>query len=180
MQNATIREMQEKDIETLIEIFCFPWSSIQATRDKWKNYYQEHRKHIRTVYLLEKQMQLIGYASLLRESNYPDFKHKGIPEINDLWILDAYRKQGYGKTLIQYLEKIAYQEKYSQIGIGVGLYNDYGSAQKLYVNLGYVPDGQGVTYKGDHIVPGDSYPIDDDLLIWLKKDLTGVRREFPS
>jgi hypothetical protein len=41
----------------------------------------------------------------------------------------------------------------------------------LYVHLGYVPDGQGMTYKGEQVVPGDSYPVDDDLLIWLKKDL---------
>ena len=42
--------------------------------------------------------------------------------------------------------------------IGVGLYNDYGRAQKLYVHLGYVPDGHGVTYAYQSIVPGESYP----------------------
>jgi len=58
---------------------------------------------------------------------------------------------------------------YKQIGIGVGLYKDYGCAQKLYVHLGYVPDGYGVTYKYQPVVPGNSYPVDDDLVIWLKK-----------
>jgi hypothetical protein len=67
---------------------------------------------------------------------------------------------------------MAHQENHSQIGIGVGLYNGYGRAQKLYVGLGYVPDGGGATYKGKRVVPGDSYPVDDDLLIWLKKDLS--------
>ena len=66
---------------------------------------------------------------------------------------------------------MAQQENHKQIGIGVGLYKDYGRAQNLYVHLGYVPDGQGVTYKYLPIVPGESYPIDDDLIIWLKKDL---------
>jgi len=55
--------------------------------------------------------------------------------------------------------------------IGVGLYQDYGRAQKLYVHLGYVPNGLGITYKYNSVVPGDSYPVDDDLVIWLKKDL---------
>ena len=172
MHDATIREMQEKDIDHLIKAFCFPWSSVQATSNKWKQYYGEHEKQIRTVYLLEKQGQMIGYASLLRNSNYPDFKNNGIPEINDVWISAEHRGKGFGKKLVQYLEKMAHQENHSQIGIGVGLYNDYGRAQKLYVHLGYVPDGQGVTYKGEPIVPGDSYPVDDDLLIWLKKDLS--------
>lgn len=172
MYDTTIREMQKKDIDCLIEVFCFPWSSIEATTNKWKQYYEEHKKQIRTVYLLEKQGQMIGYASLLRNSNYPDFKKKGIPEINDVWISAEYRGKGFGKTLVQYLEKMAHQENHSQIGIGVGLYNDYGRAQKLYVDLGYVPDGEGATYKGEHVIPGDSYPVDDDLLIWLKKDLS--------
>lgn len=170
--DATIREMQEKDIDNIIKAFCFPWSSVQATTHKWKQYYEEHKKHIRTIYLLEKQGLIIGYASLLRNSNYPDFKNKNIPEINDLWISVEHRGQGLGKIFIQYLEKMAHNENYSQIGIGVGLYSDYGRAQKLYVLLGYVPDGQGVTYKGEPIVPGDSYPVDDDLLIWLKKNLS--------
>lgn len=172
IHDTTIREMQEKDIDSLIKAFCFPWSSVQATTNKWKQYYGEHQKHIRTVYLLEKQGELIGYASLLRNSNYPDFKNNGIPEINDVWILAEHRGKGFGKKIVQHLEKMAHQEHHSQIGIGVGLYNDYGCAQKLYIHLGYVPDGQGMTYKGEHVVSGDSYPVDDDLLIWLKKDLS--------
>jgi hypothetical protein len=55
MNDAIIREMQEKDINRLIAAFCFPWSSVQATSNKWKQYYREHKKQIRTVYLLEKQ-----------------------------------------------------------------------------------------------------------------------------
>lgn len=172
MHDAIIREMQEKDIDRLIESFCFPWSSVKATTNKWKQYYEEHEKHIRTVYLLKKQGQMIGYASLLRNSNYPNFKNNGIPEINDVWISADHRGKGFGKKLIQYLEKMAHHENHSQIGIGVGLYKDYGRAQKLYIGLGYVPDGEGATYKGEHVIPGDSYPLDDDLLIWLKKDLS--------
>ncbi len=41
MHDAIIREMQEKDIDRLIESFCFPWSSVEATTNKWKQYYDE-------------------------------------------------------------------------------------------------------------------------------------------
>lgn len=170
-KEITIRELQKEDITALIKTFCFPWSSIEATTDKWKQYLKEHLKQIRTVFLLEKQGNILGYASLLRQSNYPSFKENGIPEIHDVWISPEDRGNGFGKRLVQHLEKVAHQENYKQVGIGVGLYRDYGRAQKLYTHLGYVPDGLGVTYKYLPVVPGDSYPVDDDLVIWLKKDL---------
>ena len=61
---------------------------------------------------------------------------------------------------------------HKQIGIGVGLYKDYGFAQKLYVRMGYIPDGNGITYNYQPVKAGDSYPVDDDLLLWFKKDFS--------
>ena len=75
------------------------------------------------------------------------------------------------RKVIQYLEEAARAGNHKQLGIGVGLYKDYGQAQKLYVQMGYTPDGMGVTYKYQPVVPGKSYFVDDDLVIWLKKDL---------
>jgi len=37
--------------------------------------------------------------------------------------------------------------------------------------MGYQPDGNGITYKGAWVVPGEQYPVDDDLLFWLTKTL---------
>ena len=168
-----MRAMQEADIANLIENFCFPWNSFQATAltVKWTRYYAEHRKQIRTVYLLEKQDQIIGYANLLHLSEYQDFKNAGIPEINDVWISEEWRNKGLGKKFILYLEGVARAEGYKQIGLGVGLYKDYGPAQKLYINLGYMPDGNGITYKTIPVTPGEGYPVDDDLILWLTKSL---------
>jgi hypothetical protein len=45
------------------------------------------------------------------------------------------------RALIKWLENLASQEGYNEIGIGVGLYRDYGPAQQLYFQLGYIPDG---------------------------------------
>jgi hypothetical protein len=62
------------------------------------------------------------------------------------------------------------------VGIGVGLYagedGGYGSAQRLYVKRGYIPDGKGVTYNYQHTIPGNSYPLDDDLVLWFTKKLS--------
>ena len=62
---------------------------------------------------------------------------------------------------------------YGTMCIGVGLYSDYGPAQKLYFQLGFIPDGNGITYRGQPTIPGQSYPLDDDLLLWLVKLLNG-------
>ena len=61
------------------------------------------------------------------------------------------------------------------VGIGVGLYagedGGYGAAQRLYIKRGYIPDGQGVTYNYEPTMPGNSYPLDDDLVLWFLKRL---------
>lgn len=164
--------LQEGDIQGLVDTFSFPWTSPKATKEKWEKYYAEQKADIRTVCIAKVQDEFVGYGSLLKASEYPDFKKSGIPEIHDVWVSVEHRGNGIGKRLVQYLEKLAQQENHKQIGIGVGLYKDYGRAQKLYVHLGYVPDCLGVTYKYKPVIPGDSYPVDDDLVIWLKKDLS--------
>lgn len=167
---AIIRVMGKNDIDALVNQFCFPWSTKQATTEKWVRYWCEHQEKIRTVYLLENKTQLIGYASLLHISEYRNFKRE-IPEINDVWVAEGWRNKGLGTMLIRHLENSARKMNYQHVGIGVGLYADYGAAQKLYVHLGYSPDGFGITYKYQPTVPGESYPLDDELILWLKKDL---------
>lgn len=108
---------------------------------------------------------------MLRVSEYPFFRENHIPDVNAIWIDETFRKQGLGRKLIEHLENMARLEGYQTIGIGVGLYKDYGPAQKLYFKMGYQPDGNGVTYKGQWVVPGTQHPVDDDLLIWLSKPL---------
>lgn len=113
----------------------------------------------------------MGYGSLLRKSEYPLYVDLSIPEINAIWIDENHRRHGLGKALIKWLENLALQDGFTQIGIGVGLYRDYGPAQKLYFKLGYCPDGNGITYKGKATTPGESYPLDDSLILWLQKGL---------
>lgn len=166
---VNIRQVTLEDIERLVQAFCFPWTSKQKTNEKWNRYFAEQKSGIRTLCLVEKQDHLIGYGSLLRHSEYPYLSH--LPEIHDIWIDDQHRKAGFGKKLIIYLEDLAREQGSKQICLGVGLYKDYGSAQRLYCQLGYIPDGRGITYKNQPVVPGEKYPVDDDLILWLVKSL---------
>ena len=55
--------------------------------------------------------------------------------------------------------------------LGVGLHSGYGSAQRMYVKRGYVPDGSGVWY-GDAVCPPYSDCCNDDsLVLFLSKKL---------
>ncbi len=59
------------------------------------------------------------------------------------------------------------------VGLGVGLYKDYGNAQRLYFKLGYCPDGNGISYNYETVPQGNSVPVDDDLCLWLIKNIIG-------
>jgi GNAT superfamily N-acetyltransferase len=161
--------MVELDIETISTVYCPPWTTPQALREKWQGYFQEQQQGIRTAGILRRGQELLGYGSLLLKSKYPHFAD--IPEIHDVWIYEGHRKQGLGRRLVGWLEALARQKGYKEIGIGVGLYADYGAAERLYAKLGYVPDGHGVTYNYQPTTAGVSYPLDDELVLWLKKKL---------
>lgn len=169
-----IRPMKKADIPQIISRFSFPWSSPEKTQALWDNYYREQREGIRTVGVVEENRNILGYGSFLRRSENPRFERQGIPDINAIWIHEHHRRQGLGSALIEWIEELARQEGYPHIGIGVGLYADYGPAQKLYIKLGFVPNGNGITYKGQTTTPGETYPLDDELLLWLVKPLSRI------
>jgi GNAT superfamily N-acetyltransferase len=170
-QCPLIRPLHKTDIPNIVSRYSFPWTTPEKTKTLWKIYYQEQKDKVRTVAVIEKDDEILGYGSLLRKPECPFFAQKNIPEINAIWIDENHRRKGLGTALINWLENLASQEGYSAIGIGVGLYRDYGPAQQLYFQLGYIPEGNGITYKGQPTVPGQSYPLDDDLILWLMKTL---------
>jgi chloramphenicol 3-O phosphotransferase len=170
-----IRPMHAHDIAKIVSRYSFPWSTPEKTKSLWDTYYREQQEKIRTVAVLEKDHEILGYGSLLRKPECPFFTQKNIPEINAIWIDENHRNQGLGTALVKWIEDHARQEGHHQIGIGVGLYKDYGPAQRLYFQLGYIPDGNGITYKGQPTIPGQSYPLDDDLILWLTKSLRIVQ-----
>jgi len=175
--NIDIRTIEPRDIETLVKQFTFPWADAATTRAKWQHYYKQQQAGERLACVIEKDNKIVGYGSLVVESSYPPFAHDDVFEIHDIWINAAEREQGLGALLITYLESVAEDNQASHIGMGVGLYADYGAAQRLYMRLGYMPDGAGITYKNAPVVPGKQYPVDDHLLLWLVKELSPKESE---
>lgn len=135
-------------------------------------YLKEEEEGERLVWVASVHDQFAGYTTLNWQSDYPSFKEQNIPEIMDLNVLPSFRGMGIGSLLLDTAEKEA-GTRSEVVGIGVGLYTGedggYGAAQRLYVKRGYIPDGKGVTYNYQPTIPGNSYRLDDDLVLWLTK-----------
>lgn len=114
---------------------------------------------------------LAGCAHLKFESDYLYFRAQGIPEINDVNIFPEFRRRGIGNQLIEEFESIAAYNSYDSIGIGMGLYKDFGAAQRIYCKRGYVPDGNGLMYEHREVSEGETVQVNDDLLLYFVKEL---------
>ncbi len=112
----------------------------------------------------------LGHAIVRWTSAYVSFRDRSIPEVTDLNVVAASRRQGFGSMLLDEAEGLI-AERSPHAGIGVGLYAAYGPAQRLYVQRGYVPDGAGVMRDGEPVAPGTSARVDDGLLLYLIKTL---------
>ena len=112
-----------------------------------------------------------GYVNVYRTGLGGAFSGKGWPEIVDFGVLEKDQRKGIGSKLMDVAEQIAGQYA-DTVWLGVGLHNGYGSAQRMYVKRGYIPDGTGVWYQGK---PCEQYETkianDDDLVLFLSKQL---------
>jgi len=112
--------------------------------------------------------QPVGYGTLNWRPRYPLFRDAHIPEIQDVNVVSRARRRGVGTAILIELERRA-AIRSPVVGIGVGLYRAYGSAQRLYVKRGYLPDGSGVCSGDIVIAPGTYVRLDDDLVLYLTK-----------
>lgn len=135
----------------------------------WSGYLADQAAGRRAVRLAWEDGRPIGYGTLVWASGYPPFRAAQVPELNNLVVAAPARGRGVASALIRSFERTAREAGRRQIGLGVGLYADYGPAQRLYVGLGYRPDGRGVTWREQPVVPGEPVPVDDDLVLWLTK-----------
>lgn len=111
-----------------------------------------------------------GYVTVVWQSAYEPFRSQSIPEIVDLNVLPEYRRRGVGSRLLDAAEE-AIGERSPIAGIGVGLYPDYGPAQRMYVLRGYVPDARGVCYDGVPVEPFAPTVNDDSLNLHFTRRL---------
>jgi GNAT superfamily N-acetyltransferase len=167
---ADIRDLTEADLPGLTATKGGPaWRG--GGHPIWRQYLEERQAGVRDLLVAHEAGAAVGYVTLLWRSHYPPFAETRIPEISDMVVAEDWRRRGIGEALIGVCETRAAVAGYRTMGIGVGLYADYGSAQRLYVRLGYKPDGRGVYYADAPATPGQTYRLDDDLVLFLTKPL---------
>ena len=167
-ESILIRRLLGGDCQTISD--AFRRQDWNKPTGQFQNYFNQQKKGERDVFIAEVENQFAGYITILRQSEYPPFRKKYIPEINDFNVLIKFRRRGIGTALINAAETLI-AEKYGTVGIGVGLTADYGAAQQLYVKRGYIPDGLGISQKGKILKYGDNITIDEDLTLWFTKKL---------
>lgn len=172
---TTVRPMIRDDIDVIVEAFDKSnWT--KKPRQLFETYLDEMSEGRRLVWVALSSVKFAGYVTLNWHSSYPPFQRTNVPEIADLNVLPSFRRRGIGSALLDAAEKAAFSQSAS-IGIGFGLYLDYGSAQRLYIKRGYLPDGQGITYQYAQVIPPENVPVDDDLVLWLTKERGTIKEE---
>jgi GNAT superfamily N-acetyltransferase len=134
---------------------------------QYVRYLAEQESETRNVLVATVDGTYVGYVTVYWVSPY----FGTIPEISDFNVLPSYCKRGIGSALMDAAEaKVA--ERSPVVGIGVGLYPDYGQAQRMYVRRGYLPDGRGLIYDGRQVPPMETIRNDDSATLMFTKDLS--------
>lgn len=167
--SVTIRDIEMKDVEALTAAErAQGWNWV--TTDKTGSRLPARDAGECVVLMAEYEGEPAGYVSLYWNAPAGAFKDQNIPEIVDFNVLVKFRRRGVGSRLMTVCEELA-ATRCDRVCLGVGLYRDYGTAQRMYVKRGYVPDGSGVWYNDVNIEPGADCCNDDDLVLYLSKEL---------
>ena len=163
-----IRSMEERDAEPLAAAeVAQGW--LDATADK-HHMRLEHQREGKCIPLVaEYRGRPVGYVSVYPDCPWGALGGRGYPEIVDFAVLEKFRCLGIGSKLMDVAEEIAFQHA-DKVYLGVGLHSGYGSAQRLYIKRGYVPDGSGVWYGPKVCEPYADCKNDDDLNLYLVKE----------
>ena len=167
--NVTIRDIEMADIEALTaaeQAQGWHWANTEKTASRLPA--RDAGECV--VMVCEYDGEPAGYVSLYWNAEWGAYKNMNIPEIVDFNVLVKFRRRGLGHIMMNVCEQLAATHS-DRICLGVGLYRDYGTAQRMYVKRGYVPDGSGVWYGAENAVPGENYCLDDDLILFLSKEL---------
>ncbi|MBO0429481.1 GNAT family N-acetyltransferase [Vagococcus fluvialis] len=167
LNNLTIRKMKFEDIQLISNMFTKQgWDSRENVLS---NYLEEQTLGTRIVLVAELDNHITGYVTLIKVTTHGPFSGK-FPEVADFNVFETYQKLGIGNKLLDSIEKEA--KTFSDIiTIGVGMHKGYGSAQRMYVKRGYIPDGTGLWYNNKNLEMNETCINNDELAIYLSKAL---------
>jgi ribosomal protein S18 acetylase RimI-like enzyme len=159
-----LRPLRRGDAKPLADAFAaIGWRKPAET---FLRYAAEEEAGARSCWVAEEAGALAGYVTV----RWPPPGRTGLAEIQDLNVLPSFRRRGIGTALLDQAEA-AVALRADAVQIAVGLHQGYGAAQRLYVQRGYVPDGQGATVEGQSVPEGAAVVLDDAHVLILHKAL---------
>lgn len=162
-----IRDLAREDVDFFVAEECRQgWHS---TPDKLLMRIRHAEEGKCVALMAEFDDKPAGYVSLYYQPHCA-FAGTGFPMIVDFAVLEIFRNKGIGTMLMNVAEKLA-AELSDTVCLAVGLHSGYGSAQRMYVKRGYVPDGSGAWYRDKVCGEYQDCCNDDDLVLWLSKKL---------
>lgn len=167
----TIRSMRETDARVIYDTYLsYNW---HPTLQTYETYFRENLEGRRMTFCAETDGKLCGHVSLILKPE-PDelgpFREECLPLVSDFTVFFAYHRRGIGTKLLDVMEDEA--AKYADaVCLAVGCHSGYGTAQRMYVRRGYIPDGSGVWWNGRQHEQYAPCVNDDELLLWMRKDL---------
>ncbi|MFI5776022.1 GNAT family N-acetyltransferase [Nocardia sp. NPDC051570] len=169
-EEVVVRPLTAGDAEPIAAAFAaLGWTTKPV--EQYIGYLAEQAAGARVCVIAERGGVFAGYCTLLWMSAYEPFRANGIPEIQDLNVLPSHRNLGIGGMLLDAIEEEA-RKRGEVVGIGVGLYADYGPAQRLYVRRGYLPDGYGIVYDNQSVEYGTTIKLDDAATLMLTREFS--------
>lgn len=163
-----IRNLKPGDAAALADEERLQGDHVDAGKYEMRLRDQEARKAVALA--ADYQGYPAGYISIYPDSDRGAFAGQGLPELVDFGVLKKYRNRGIGTRLMDTAEQIA--GGFADIVyLGVGLHSGYGAAQRMYIKRGYLPDGSGVWYRDRICEPYTDCCNDDDLILYLSKQL---------
>ncbi|ORO39325.1 GNAT family N-acetyltransferase [Streptococcus oralis subsp. tigurinus] len=162
-----IRKMQTSDVKELSQGFINQgWPGREEILAR---YFLEQESGEREVLVAEVGGDLAGYITILPCAKQGPFAEI-YPELSDFNVFEPFQNQGIGNLLMEEAEKRVKLIS-DKVTLGVGLHSGYGSAQRLYIKRGYIPDGTGVWYQNHRPAMDATCEDIGDLVLYLSKDL---------
>jgi len=165
----TIRAMRPEDGDVFYDTYeSYGW---HPQRETYAQYYDEQKRGERMVFVAEYEGEVAGICTLVLHPQEGPWAGKDYPEIVDFSVFFHLHNRGIGSKLLDIVEQEAFRIA-DMVYLAVGVHSGYGTAQRMYVKRGYIPDGSGVWYRGENLAQYAPCCNDDDLLLFLSKSKT--------
>ena len=168
ISDIAVQPIDEGNSESTVR-FLIEW--VNDGEAEARSYLAEHAEPDGASLIATDGSDVIGYVAIVWESNYDGFRSRGIPLVHQVAVAGPFLRQGVATLLMDAAEQLVRDRGIATLGITVGLFDQYGPAQRLYGRRGYIPDGRGASRGQRPLSKGMQVTMDDDLIIWLTKDL---------